>query len=176
MTVLCTTPWFIVGKHRPGQKLPDGTKWWQAGPRQVYQAARYLKDLKQPLLYLIAYFLLQECEYTAAAMLSSSFRDIFQCCRGPAKQDDQLQYIRSIGAEPRIVSRRRRRNRSMPDSPEAIQDSGQEDASLRCHHDTWTVSRPAQKILMCSNLWGVIGAYTQTIGFHHGRSPWQRLH
>ena len=21
---------------------------------------------------------------------------------------------------------------------------------------------------MCSNLWGVIGAYTQTIGFHHG--------
>lgn len=33
ITMLTTVPFFIVNKHRPGQKLPDGTKWWLAGPK-----------------------------------------------------------------------------------------------------------------------------------------------
>ena len=33
ITVLCTLPFFIVHKHRPGQQLPKGTGWLTAGPK-----------------------------------------------------------------------------------------------------------------------------------------------
>jgi hypothetical protein len=35
LTVICTVPFFIVQKRRPGQQLPAGTKWWLAGPQLV---------------------------------------------------------------------------------------------------------------------------------------------
>lgn len=31
ITVVCTVPFFIVQKHRPGQQLPEGTNWWTVG-------------------------------------------------------------------------------------------------------------------------------------------------
>ncbi|KAL1411607.1 hypothetical protein Q8F55_002571 [Vanrija albida] len=60
LTVLCTMPFFIVQKHRPGQKLPEGTRWWLAGPQQVWSALKSVRELKQCILYLVAYFMLQE--------------------------------------------------------------------------------------------------------------------
>jgi hypothetical protein len=33
VTALTSIPFFIVGKHRPGQQLPAGTKWYSAGPK-----------------------------------------------------------------------------------------------------------------------------------------------
>ncbi len=35
ITVITTVPFFIVQKHRPGQQLPEGTKWWLVGPKSV---------------------------------------------------------------------------------------------------------------------------------------------
>ena len=32
ITVICTVPFFLVQKHRPGQQIPEGTKWWLVGP------------------------------------------------------------------------------------------------------------------------------------------------
>lgn len=32
ITLVCTVPFFLVQKHRPGQQLPEGTKWWLVGP------------------------------------------------------------------------------------------------------------------------------------------------
>jgi len=58
--VLCTLPFFIVNKHRPGQQVPPGTKIWAAGPKQVWSAVKSVRELKQCLLYLVAYFMLQE--------------------------------------------------------------------------------------------------------------------
>ena len=60
--VLCSVPFFIVNKHRPGQQLPKGAKWYSAGPKQVWQAAKSAYHLKDCMLYLIAYFMLQESE------------------------------------------------------------------------------------------------------------------
>ncbi|KAH8894151.1 putative autophagy protein [Thozetella sp. PMI_491] len=60
ITVICTVPFFIVQKHRPGQQLPDGAKWWLVGPQQVWSAMKSASKLKQCLLYLLAYFMLQE--------------------------------------------------------------------------------------------------------------------
>ena len=35
LTVLCTVPFFIINKHRPGQQLPKGTKIFASGPKCV---------------------------------------------------------------------------------------------------------------------------------------------
>ena len=70
LTVLFTLPWFIVEQHRPGQKLPDGTSWWLAGPKQVWQAAKCSRYLSQAFLYLVAYFLLQESFGTSFTVVS----------------------------------------------------------------------------------------------------------
>ena len=33
ITLICTLPFFLVQKHRPGQALPADTKWWLVGPK-----------------------------------------------------------------------------------------------------------------------------------------------
>jgi hypothetical protein len=35
ITFICTVPFFIVQKHRPGQQLPQGKGWWLVGPMLV---------------------------------------------------------------------------------------------------------------------------------------------
>ncbi|KXL42006.1 MAG: hypothetical protein FE78DRAFT_155351 [Acidomyces sp. 'richmondensis'] len=60
ITVICTVPFFIVQKHRAGQQLPEGTKFWTVGPLQVWSAMKSAAKLKQCMLYLIAYFMLNE--------------------------------------------------------------------------------------------------------------------
>ena len=52
LTVVCTLPWFVLEQHRPGQKLPDGTGWLLAGPKQVWQAVKCARHLSQIWLYL----------------------------------------------------------------------------------------------------------------------------
>lgn len=83
LTVICTVPFFIVQKHRPGQQLPEGTSFWTVGfkyvpsttnlqsfrcsnkyYRQMWSAMRAAKELRQCLLYLVAFFMLQESEST----------------------------------------------------------------------------------------------------------------
>lgn len=79
ITVVCTVPFFIVQKHRPGQQLPEGTSWWSVGfkcvslmlncdtsantNRQIWSAMKSAKDLRQCMLYLLAFFMLQESKY-----------------------------------------------------------------------------------------------------------------
>lgn len=60
ITVLCTVPFFLVHKHRPGQQLPADSSFLTAGPKQVWSAMKSAMHLKQCILYLIAYFMLQE--------------------------------------------------------------------------------------------------------------------
>lgn len=62
ITLICTVPFFITHKHRPGQQLPEGTRWWAVGPKQVWSAAKSAKQLRQCMLYLVAFFMLQESE------------------------------------------------------------------------------------------------------------------
>jgi MFS-type transporter involved in bile tolerance (Atg22 family) len=60
ITFMCTMPFFIIHKHRPGQQLPGGSGWLTAGPKQVWSAMKSAVHLKHCMLYLIAYFMLQE--------------------------------------------------------------------------------------------------------------------
>ncbi|KAM3498490.1 hypothetical protein MY10362_008194 [Beauveria mimosiformis] len=60
LTVICTVPFFLVQKHRPGQQLPQGTSFWSVGFKQIWSAIKSAKKLRQCLLYLVAFFMLQE--------------------------------------------------------------------------------------------------------------------
>ncbi|KAJ3492436.1 hypothetical protein NLG97_g5396 [Lecanicillium saksenae] len=60
LTVICTVPFFIVQKHRPGQQLPEGTSFWSVGFKQIWSAMKSAKELRQCMLYLLAFFMLQE--------------------------------------------------------------------------------------------------------------------
>ncbi|TQV97545.1 hypothetical protein V2A60_006704 [Cordyceps javanica] len=60
LTVICTVPFFLVQKHRPGQQLPEGTSFWSVGFKQIWSAIKSAKQLRQCLLYLLAFFMLQE--------------------------------------------------------------------------------------------------------------------
>ncbi|KAJ6787529.1 hypothetical protein PWT90_02784 [Aphanocladium album] len=60
LTVICTVPFFLVQKHRPGQQLPEGTSFWSVGFKQIWSAMKSAKELRQCLLYLLAFFMLQE--------------------------------------------------------------------------------------------------------------------
>ena len=68
--VISSVPWFVCEQYRPGQKLPDGTGWLLAGPKQVWSAAKALPQLKQTFLYLIAYFLLADVYNTSGAVVN----------------------------------------------------------------------------------------------------------
>ncbi|KAM3545891.1 hypothetical protein ARSEF1564_001172 [Beauveria bassiana] len=60
LTVICTLPFFLVQKHRPGQQLPEGTSFCSVGFKQIWSAIKSAKELRQCLLYLLAFFMLQE--------------------------------------------------------------------------------------------------------------------
>lgn len=57
-TVLCSIPWFIFEKRRPGLKIPPNTNLMTIGVKQVYVAFRECMKLKQTFLYLVFYFLM----------------------------------------------------------------------------------------------------------------------
>ncbi|ORX37517.1 putative autophagy protein [Kockovaella imperatae] len=59
-TIIATVPYFIAQKHRPGQQLPDGANWLTVGFVQIWAAIKGLKYLKQCMLYMFAYFMIQE--------------------------------------------------------------------------------------------------------------------
>lgn len=66
--VLCCLPFFLIGKHRPGQQVPDGVPIWQVGPRQAWSAAKAVVNLRNAVWYLIAYALLGEASGTAGGI------------------------------------------------------------------------------------------------------------
>jgi MFS-type transporter involved in bile tolerance (Atg22 family) len=68
--VVTSIPWFIAEQHRPGQKLPDNTGWLTVGPKQVWEAARNAAKLKQTFIYLIAYFLINDAYNTSGTIVN----------------------------------------------------------------------------------------------------------
>ena len=68
--IVSSIPWFILEQHRPGQKLPDNTGWLTVGPKQVWEAAKNLPQLKQTFLYLAGYFLIADCYNTSGTIVN----------------------------------------------------------------------------------------------------------
>ena len=78
ITVICTVPYLILQKRRPGQQLPAGASYLTAGPKQVWSAMRHARNLKHCMLYLIAWCCLQESWgtwYTIVGILQNEVID-----------------------------------------------------------------------------------------------------
>lgn len=68
VVVLCTVPYFFFQKFRPGQAVPANTPLWKLGPKQLWSAMKCLPYLKNAMLYLIGYCIMQEAFGAAGGM------------------------------------------------------------------------------------------------------------
>lgn len=68
--VISSIPWFVLEQHRPGQQLPDNTSWLTVGPKQVWEAARNVAQLKQTFLFLAGYFLIADVYNTSGTIVN----------------------------------------------------------------------------------------------------------
>ncbi|KAH8800268.1 putative autophagy protein [Xylogone sp. PMI_703] len=149
ITVLCTVPFFIAQKHRPGQQLPEGTKWWNVGFLQVWSALKSIRQLKQCLIYLFAYFMIQESYgtfYNLIAILQNE----------TVKYDPLLLNAMALCAD---------------------LGGGLGTAFMLLLQKKFRISVKAGVfygacMTLLPNLWGGIGYFTETIGFHHVWEFW----
>jgi len=66
--VVTAIPWFIWEQRRPAQILPRGTTYLTVGLKNVWQAVKEVRRLKQAFLYLVAYFIIGDALGTAASI------------------------------------------------------------------------------------------------------------
>ncbi|ORY27919.1 putative autophagy protein [Naematelia encephala] len=143
-TVLATVPFFIAQKHRPGQQLPEGVPLWKAGPQQVWSAAKSVRQLKQCLMYLVAYFLLQETYGTYYSVVGILQNEVVEY--SPTMLN-ALNIVGSVcgGGGNLFVYLMQKRFRFS--------------TKAGVFYGAFMTLLP--------NLWGAIGSHTQVIGFHH---------
>ncbi|CAO1627727.1 unnamed protein product [Parajaminaea phylloscopi] len=68
--LLCAVPWFVLEKHRPGLKMPPGMNVVTAGVLNAWEALRNIWTLKQSLIYLVFYFLMNDALSTTVTQIS----------------------------------------------------------------------------------------------------------
>ncbi|EST05261.1 Autophagy-related protein 22-like protein [Kalmanozyma brasiliensis GHG001] len=69
--ILCSIPYFLAMRWRPGQPLPPGTNYLTAAVKQAFLAAKHLRHLRQTLIYLIFYFLFSDALNTTVTVIST---------------------------------------------------------------------------------------------------------
>ncbi|KAF2160562.1 hypothetical protein M409DRAFT_70318 [Zasmidium cellare ATCC 36951] len=148
MIVTCL-PWFIFDQRRPGQKLPDNTSWLTVGPKGVWQAAKNVVHLKHTLLYILAYFCLNDANSTSGTQV--------QILQNNAIEFNPIVYnglyIVVYGATGLGI---------------LIQIWIQK--KFRISAKTMFVCNAVPGVLI--SLWGMIGNWTNAIGFHHTWEFW----
>ncbi|KAM3073482.1 hypothetical protein ACMFMF_006688 [Clarireedia jacksonii] len=63
-------PWFIFAQKRPGPSLPKGSSYLTIGWKQVYLSLREIRHLPQTFIYLLAFFLLADGLNTTTTLVS----------------------------------------------------------------------------------------------------------
>jgi MFS-type transporter involved in bile tolerance (Atg22 family) len=163
--VVCAIPWFIFEKHRPGQKVPAGMNLVSVGFWTLWRAAIAIWKLKQSLIYLIGFFILSDSLNTTVTVVATLQNEVL------AYDPLTITYLFIVGIAAQLlgiwgfwtVQKRFRRE---------------------CHH-IMSVSLLTTSLVSTKNmfdavivgiiildLWGMIGIWTQTIGFHHKWEFW----
>ncbi|KAF2479339.1 autophagy-related protein 22-like protein [Neohortaea acidophila] len=147
--ILTSIPWFLLDQHRPGSRLPDNTSWLTVGPKQIWEAAKNVAHLKQTFLYILAYFCLADA--------SSTSGNIVQILQNNTINFDTVKYsglyavvygTTGIGVLVQI-----------------------------CIQKKWKITPKTMFIwntvpTIAVNIWGIIGIWTNAIGFHHEWEFW----
>ena len=62
--------WFVFQQKRPGPKIPKGSNYATIGFKQIWLAVREIRSLPQTFLYFVAYFLLADGLNTTGTLVS----------------------------------------------------------------------------------------------------------
>lgn len=147
--VISSIPWFLVEQPRPGQKLPDNTNWLTVGPKQVWEAARNAARLKQTFLYLAGYFLIADTYNTSGTIVNILQNDAISFNVTTFCGLFALVY----GLEFICIMFNQYIQKRFSIKPK------------------WMLFAAACGVVF-TNLWGIIGIWTDKVGYHHVWEFW----
>ncbi len=147
--VILAIPWFILEKRRPGQPLPPGLNYLTAGVWQVYRAAIQIWKLKQSLIYLVVYFFLGDAFNTTYIVVSTLQNEVQEY---NIIQITWLSLL-SFAAQATGIYALWRIQR-------------------RWSFSTKTMLGVVAVNIIAANIWGMIGIWTNAIGYHHRWEFW----
>lgn len=142
--VLCAIPWFVLEKKRPGQPLPPGTNYFTAAAKQALLAAKHLRHLRQTLIYLVFYFLFSDALNTSVTVISTLQNQVVSF------STTKLNILLIIGIAAQGVG------------IYAFWLLQKRFTLSTLFMFSWVVV-----FVLLQLLWGLIGIFTQTIGYHH---------
>ncbi|KAG7097537.1 hypothetical protein E1B28_004876 [Marasmius oreades] len=141
--------WFIFQQSRPGPSLPQGEHFLTIGWKQIWGALRHYKKLPYTFTYLIAFFLLADGLNTTGTLVSICGNDKFSF------SFLQGTYLGLVQAVTSTIST----------------------AGFWYIQKYWKLS--TKKMFVVTNvvtvlipLWGMIGIWTNTIGYHNKWEFW----
>ncbi|MCJ1463328.1 hypothetical protein MMC07_001935 [Pseudocyphellaria aurata] len=149
VSVAFSLPWFILEKRRPGLAVPAGMNIVKAGLWQWWRTGSQVWRLKQTLFYLIGYFLLTDSFYTAITVVTTLQNQVVEY------DMIKLSYLSMLGWAMQFVGiyfywyvqhRFHVRNKT-----------------VYC----WVVF-----CIILLDFWGLLGIWTQKIGFHNAWEFW----
>ncbi|KAK0552298.1 hypothetical protein OC845_001778 [Tilletia horrida] len=147
--ILFALPWFFLEKHRPGQRLPAGYNYVTVAWLQLKLTCKYVWQLKQTLLYLIFYFILSDTLNTAITVISTL-------------QNDATSFKATVLNELLIVGI----------VAETIGIFGLWYIQKYTGLSTLAAFRWVIGFIVCLMIWGFIGIFTNTIGYHNQWEFW----
>lgn len=142
-------PWFVLEKKRPGQPLPPGKNIVSAGLWQLRRAATNIWKLKQSLAYLIGFFFLGDSLNTTVTVVQTL-------------QNEVQHYNTILLAELLLVSF----------VGQCVGMFVFMRVQNRWRISTKTMLNAVAVFIIILDCWGMIGVWTQTIGFHHSWEFW----
>ncbi|PQE21567.1 autophagy-related Atg22B2 protein [Rutstroemia sp. NJR-2017a WRK4] len=142
-------PWFIFAQKRPGPSLPKGSSYLTIGWKQVYISLREIRHLPQTFIYLLAFFLLADGVNTTSTLVSLIQNEVISF------SFLQLTYLGLSQAATSTFST-----------------FGfwyiQQYFGIR----TKTMFMVTNLFSMLIPLYGVVGLWSDTVGYHHVRDFW----
>lgn len=147
--LILALPWFLTEKSRPGQPLPAGSNYVSVGFTTVWTAFKEARKLTDTMLYLVLYFLLSDCLNTTVTVISTLQYSIV------SYSTLQLTYLLIVG----------------------IFTQGLGMYVFWWIQRYWKLSTKTMFcavafFILCLAGWGMIGAWTNKIGFHHLWEIW----
>lgn len=142
--ILCSVPYFLAMRWRPGQPLPPGTNYLTAAVKQAFLAAKHLRRLRQTLIYLIFYFLFSDAFNTTVTVISTLQYSSFSY----SATDSNILLIVGIAAQ-------------------AVGIYGFWLIQKKWQLSTLTMFSAVVFFILLLQVWGFIGIFTQRFGFHN---------
>ncbi|KIW15079.1 hypothetical protein PV08_07866 [Exophiala spinifera] len=142
-------PWFILEKRRPGQQLPPGMNVISVGFWNIWRALVQIWELKQSLIYLIGYFLLGDSLNTTVTVIATLQYSVV------SYNTLTLTYMLMVGIATQLVGI-----------------WGYWRIQKHFGLSTKTMFDLVMLGIILLDLWGMIGIWTNKIGYHHKWEFW----